>query len=167
MAEQQPVAHRALIARIEAATKQADHGDQAALALVAQVFDVVPSVWDAYGDLAAAAEAAVVDLWSADSTLKKEGLRRRLAAMRVELAGPEASPLERLLAERVVACWLHSYHADFAYARAVRILLRRTSSRTSGVRIAPPASTSRRCAASPRSGACSCRPSRSTSRSAR
>ncbi len=122
MAEQQPLAHRALIARIEAATKQADHGDQAALALVAQVFDVVPSVWDAYGDLAAAAETAVVDLWSADSTLKKEGLRRRLAALRAELAGPEASPLERLLAERVVACWLHSYHADLTYARAVKDL---------------------------------------------
>ena len=118
----QAIANHELISRIEAATKRADHGDRAALALVAQVFDVVPSVWDSYGDLAAAAETAVVDLWSADSTAKKEGLRRRLAVMRAELAGPEASPLERLLAERVVACWLLSYQADFAYGQAVKDL---------------------------------------------
>jgi hypothetical protein len=79
-------------------------------------------VWDAYGNLAEAAENAVIELWAGDSALTSAGLRRRLAAMRVELAGPEASPLERLLAERIVACWLQSHHADLAYARAVKDL---------------------------------------------
>jgi hypothetical protein len=36
---------------------------------------------------------------------------------RAELAGPEPSPLERLLVERVVACWLQVQYADAAYAQ--------------------------------------------------
>ncbi len=122
MADQQPVVNTALIARIDAATKRADGGDRNALAVIEQVFDAVPSVWDAYGNLAAAAENAVIDRWAEKSALTSAGLRRRLAAMRVEPAGPEASPRERLLAERVVACWLQSYQADLAYTRAVRDL---------------------------------------------
>ena len=117
-----PVMNSGLIARIDAATKLADRGDTDALAVIEQVFDLVPSVWDAYGNLAAEAETALVDLWARDSALTSAGLHRKLAAMRAELAGPEVSPLERLLAERVVACWLQSYHADFAYARALRDL---------------------------------------------
>jgi len=120
--DQSPVVNSGLIARIAAATNRADRGEQNALAVIRQVFDLVPSVWDAYGDLAAAAENALVELWAPDSALTREGLRKKLAAMRTDLAGPEASPLERLLAERAVACWLQSYHADFAYARALKEL---------------------------------------------
>ena len=36
--------------------------------------------------------------------------------MRKEVAGPDPSPLERLLAERVVACWLQLQQAEAAYA---------------------------------------------------
>jgi hypothetical protein len=64
----------------------------------------------------------VIDLWAEKSALASAGLRRRLAAMRVELAGPEASPRERLLAEQVVACRLQSCQADLANTRAVRDL---------------------------------------------
>jgi len=122
VSDQSPVVNSGLMARIAAATKRADRGEQSALAVIGQVFDLIPSVWDAYGDLAAAAEDALVELWAPDSALTREGLRRKLTAMRTELAGPGASPLERLLAERAVACWLQSYHADFAYARALKEL---------------------------------------------
>lgn len=122
MSESSLVVHSELIARIDAATKRADRGDKDALAVIVKVFDTIPAVWDAYGDLAAAAENALVELWSGDSVLRREGLQKKLAAMRAELAGPDTSPLERLLAERVAACWLQSYHADFAYARALKEL---------------------------------------------
>jgi len=119
VSNQLPVVPSGLIAQIEAVTRRADRGDQKALAVIKQVFDEIPAVWDSYGNLAAAAESALVDLWSGGSALTREGLRRRLAAMRAELAGTDATPLERLLAERVVASWLHSTHADYAYARAL------------------------------------------------
>jgi ribonuclease D len=38
--------------------------------------------------------------------ITEEALRRQLAAMREEVAGEDPSPLEKLLAERVVATWM-------------------------------------------------------------
>ena len=51
----------------------------------------------------------------------REGLRAKMEALRVELAGP--SPLERVLAERIVACWLHLYHLEMGYANKDSISL--------------------------------------------
>jgi hypothetical protein len=112
----------ALAAQIESSAKLADRGNQKALAVTRKLFDMFPTMWDDYGSLAAAAEGALVDLYAGQSVLTREALRKRLAEMRARLAGPEASPLEQLLVERVVACWLHSYHADFDYARALKEL---------------------------------------------
>lgn len=122
VSDQSPLVNRELMARIAVATNRAERGEQNALAVIRQVFDLIPSVWEAYGDLAAAAEDALVELWAPNSALTREGLRKKLAAMRTDLAGPEASLLERLLAERLVACWLQAFHADFAYARALKEL---------------------------------------------
>src|SRR5262249_27073610 len=33
-----------------------------------------------------------------------------------ELAGPAPTPLERLLVERIAACWLHLHHLELIYA---------------------------------------------------
>jgi hypothetical protein len=64
----------------------------------------------------------LVNLVAGKSALTREALQRRLAAMRAELAGPNASPLEGLMVERVVACWLQSYSADLSLARALKEL---------------------------------------------
>ena len=46
----------------------------------------------------------------------RESLTRSVAALKAELAGPAAPPLERLLAERVACCWMQAGHADAALA---------------------------------------------------
>jgi hypothetical protein len=46
----------------------------------------------------------------------REGLRRKLESLRAEVGGPAPTPLERLLVERIVACWLHLYHLEANYA---------------------------------------------------
>jgi hypothetical protein len=109
-------------AEMEIVVKQADRGDQNALLATRRLFDMLPNLWDVYGNLADAAEGALVDLYAGQSVVTREALRKRLAEMRVELAGPQASPLEKLSVERVVACWLQPYHADYAYARALKEL---------------------------------------------
>lgn len=108
-----------LAARIDAVVKRADRGDEKALIVTGRLIDGLPELWDAYGNLATAAEGALVDLYAGRSAVTRQVLQRKLADMRVELAGPRASPLEKLLVERVVACWLQSYHADYAYTRAL------------------------------------------------
>ena len=46
----------------------------------------------------------------------KELLRHQLESMRIEVAGENPSPLERLLAERVVATWLQVQLFEGLYA---------------------------------------------------
>ncbi len=44
----------------------------------------------------------------------REALTANLESLRAELAGAQPSAIERLLVERVVACWLQVYEADLA-----------------------------------------------------
>jgi hypothetical protein len=103
-------------ATLRGLVKRADRGDQEALPAIKQVFDAVPGVWDAYGNIATKAQNALIDLVAGKSVVAREGIRTTMATMRADVSGPNASPLERLLVERVVACWALSYQADIAYA---------------------------------------------------
>jgi hypothetical protein len=71
---------------------------------------------EAYGNLASAAERAVIASAVGDNHVAREAIQAKLEALRAELAGPDAAPLERLLAERVVLCWLQLHHADVCAA---------------------------------------------------
>src|SRR4051794_33893276 len=75
-------------------------GDAAALPALRAALDGRPELWRAYGDLAAHARAAWVDLIAGHDLALAECLARQAAVLLGELAGPAAPPLERLLAER-------------------------------------------------------------------
>src|SRR5262249_48392568 len=47
-------------------------------------------------------------------------LTRKLEQLRAELAGANPTPIERLLVERIVACWLQVQDADIRYAQSQR-----------------------------------------------
>jgi hypothetical protein len=53
-----------------------------------------------------------------DNLAFREAIKRKRAALREELEGPTPSPTERLLVDRVVACWLQVQEADLRYAQA-------------------------------------------------
>lgn len=97
---------------------RAEQGDPTALPELRQALDQLPELWAHYGDLALHARQAWVDRAAGQNLLLREALDRRLEAVRAELAGPEAPPLERLLAEQVATCWLQSAYADAAAAQA-------------------------------------------------
>ncbi len=64
------------------------------------------------GDLSQRAEQLIVDRLSGDRLAMKQSLSENLQRLRDELSGPNSTPLERLLVERVVTCWLHVQFAD-------------------------------------------------------
>src|SRR5262249_41644713 len=76
------------------------------------------NAWLCYGDLGQQAMAAWLQLICGPNLLLRESVERRVDALKGELAGPEPSPLEKLLVERVVACWLQCHYADGTYAQA-------------------------------------------------
>jgi hypothetical protein len=79
-----------------------------------------PDLADLGGNLASIAEGNLVTALAGDQLWMREMLAVKLKTMRTELAGPQPSPIERLLVERVVACWLQVYHADAIAAQAER-----------------------------------------------
>ena len=97
--------------------ERARGGDATDLAALRRAMDRHPEIWQAYGDLAAFAQDAWIDLISGSNLVLKESLGRQVEAMTAELAGESPSPLERLLIERIAACWLQVSYADAAGAR--------------------------------------------------
>jgi hypothetical protein len=99
--------------------ERAESGDRSVLPTLEMLLDASPEVWRAYGDLARVAEDAWVELVAGPNLLLNESLRRKVAELKSEvLSGQSASPLERLLVERVGAGWLQTTYADAAAAQA-------------------------------------------------
>jgi hypothetical protein len=80
--------------------------------------DANPHIWEQYANLALQAEASLVRLAAGTNLLLAEGLLRKLHALKAELAGESPSPLVKLLAERVSACWLQVSYYDALLAQA-------------------------------------------------
>jgi hypothetical protein len=85
---------------------------------VREALEADPSLWQEYGDLAAQAQEAWVQLLAGADYMLAESVRLKLGALREELGAEGASPLEKLLIERVVACCLQVHYADAFYAQA-------------------------------------------------
>ena len=80
--------------------------------------DAHPEVWQRGGDLARHAQEVWLDLLAGPDLLVAESVRRKLDELRAELGGPSPGPVEALLIDRVVACWLQANDADASYAQA-------------------------------------------------
>jgi hypothetical protein len=97
--------------------RRAAGGAQGALPELRSVLDNRPELWRRLGDLAAHVELAWVGEVAGPNPALAEVLTRKVADLKRELGGPTPSPLERLLVDRIAACWLQLHHADLAAAR--------------------------------------------------
>ena len=97
---------------------RARQGDRTALPLLRHYLDAHPDVWQRCGDLARVARDLWVDLLAGPDLVVAESVRRKLDEMTAELGLSSPGPLEGLLVERVVACWLQVQYADATYAQA-------------------------------------------------
>jgi hypothetical protein len=93
---------------------RAQQGDEKTLPVLRELLKD-PYYLDACGDMARHAENALIRKCAGQSVAVREGIRSKMEALRAELAGASPSPLERVLAERIVACWLHVNHLETAY----------------------------------------------------
>src|SRR5262249_56533813 len=78
-----------------------------------------PPLRQRFGDLAAQVARAFLSLFAQGNLVVEEAALDQLAVQRAELAGSAASPLERLLVERVLLCWVQVCCADALAARAL------------------------------------------------
>jgi hypothetical protein len=97
--------------------QRAERGDQAALPALRKVLDETPSLWRQYGDLALQAELAWLNVVCGSNLALRESLSRKIRELKAELGGESQLPLEGLLVDRVVACWLHVHYAELHLAQ--------------------------------------------------
>ncbi len=97
----------------------AGNGDSEAISELRKMLNARPARWETIGNMATQAECSLVKLASGDNTVVNEAMYKKLNAMREELDGVSPTPLERLLVNRVVACWLQVYYADVIYAQNI------------------------------------------------
>jgi hypothetical protein len=97
--------------------QRARNGDEKTLPAVREIFRDPAAVERLGGNLAWQAEYSLVRAALGEDLVAREALTRKLELLRAELNGPASTPLERLLVDRVVACWLQLHHADIVLAQ--------------------------------------------------
>lgn len=105
--------------KLEALLMCALEGDESTLPFIRELFEILPSMGDIFG--AEQAEQLVVRALAGKNIVQREVTERKMKQLREELGGPNPQPLERLLIERVVLCWLHAHFADVQYGLAASI----------------------------------------------
>jgi len=91
---------------------------QAALTTYRAWLATKPERWKLTGDMVAHAEGKMLATIGG-TPLIVEGVKAGLAAQRGELGYATASPLERLLIDQIVVCWLQWYQAQLGYTDAM------------------------------------------------
>jgi len=69
-------------------------------------------VLEKYGDLGKTTERMLIHQFTGKHYPWQDGLKQRTDHLRGELEGPNPSPLERLLVERIVCCWLYAHFTE-------------------------------------------------------
>jgi hypothetical protein len=97
--------------------EQATNRDVSVSPELRRLLDYSPELWQGYGDLALQARNRWVKLGAGANLLMAECVVQKAAELRTEVAGNSPSPLEQLLADRVVACWLQVSFYDGVVAQ--------------------------------------------------
>jgi hypothetical protein len=102
---------------------RASRGDESARPRFLEMLEADPEGMTlvAGGDWAWLAEMVAIQRMAGQNLAMTHALGAKLAALRGELAGPGASPVERLLAERVALCWLDVHDWDVRHNAAARV----------------------------------------------
>ncbi len=118
LSESEVEERRATVEKLRDLTEKAQDGDEEAALDIRMILDDSPDLaWRFIKGPGKMAEEALIDEFTRDKDLaSKELLKHQLKSMRLEVAGENPSPLELLLAERVVATWLQVQLFDAFYA---------------------------------------------------
>jgi hypothetical protein len=98
----------------------ANQGDAQAGKTLVEAYDKVPRLWEQVTGLQENAERSWIDAMAPKrpgQEFTRAAIQREVDRRRREIGGEAQSPLERLLVDRVVLCWLQATFADARYAQ--------------------------------------------------
>jgi hypothetical protein len=115
--------------------RRAAEGEAAMVPLLRKVFDLnrEKGGWlvEKCGNAHDLAVESLVRFISGKDLVVREALLRRLGALRDELAGPDPTPLERILSERVALTWLDANEMDRRFVASSGISFKEAARRES------------------------------------
>ncbi len=91
-------------------------GDQEALPAIRELLDQAPELWTQARTLSTQVEHAWLQTLTGEDLVTREILTRQVDLLKAALAGPDVSPLEQLLIDRICACFLALQHAELRTA---------------------------------------------------
>jgi hypothetical protein len=100
------------ITELQELVAQARAGDKGVLPALRHMLASQPEIWQQCADLGENVLRRWVSHLSLGDPLAEESLILKVQAMKAEFGGSNPTPLERLLVERIVACWLQVQQAD-------------------------------------------------------
>jgi len=120
MTKEERDARRDTVRRLSDLFKKAEKGDEKAVPEIRKILQESPDLAWRFMDFATLAERRFIENMTKDKDLaSRETMEFQLAAMREEVAGAHPSPLERLLAERIVLTWLQIQLFEGLYASSM------------------------------------------------
>jgi hypothetical protein len=102
---------------LKSLVQQAQQGDTTILPLIRTLLDQVPELWENSHVLAHQVEKAWTNALSRHDLMSKEIIAREGEGLRSQLLGPQPTPLEKLLVDRICICWLAMQHAELHSAK--------------------------------------------------
>lgn len=111
-ADKRRAAKLASLTPLQATLILARRGNPQCLQQLRKALDEDPGLWRTFGNLTLQAQESWLRLVAGKNLHLLESLRRHFNAMRDSLSGTNASPLERVLADRIVICSLQAAYFD-------------------------------------------------------
>jgi len=100
------------IADLQALVAQARAGDVEVLPALRHMLASRPEIWQQCADLGGNVLRRWIERLSLEDPLAEESLLLKVQAMKIEVGGTAPTPLEGLLVDRIVVCWLQLQQAD-------------------------------------------------------
>ena len=111
---------RDAVGRLRDLFTKAEKGNRKVVPEIREILQKSPDLAWQFMDFATLAERHFIERMTKDKDLaSRETMEFQLAAMREEIAGENPSPLERLLAERIVLTWLQIQLFEGLYASSM------------------------------------------------
>ena len=102
---------------LQSLVQQAQEGDTSILPTIRHLLDQVPALWENSHVLAHQVEKAWTNALSGQDLMSKEIIAREVEGLRSQLLGPQPTPLEKLLVDRICICWLAIQHSELHAAK--------------------------------------------------
>ncbi len=109
---------------VRALLKRAATGDTTTAPILRKMLENPNTIELLGGNLAKCAQRSFIDAIAGQDLSVREAVAAKMECMRKELLGENPTPVERLLVERVVACWLQVQDADIRSAQAKDVSFR-------------------------------------------